>query len=186
MDFFWDDSTDNVASLRFFRSKELSRSGQDWSRVVKLVQPDARFVATDSTRLLKEYIAETAQLAAGAKVVVGSTSFTPVFISANRQQGRFVALSAQRIASISKTVLADVGIDERQHSIRGVSSSHEYRVTGDIAAVVRRGRWSSADTFHIYYEMEFEGGPYHFPSLAGASWQHSQYAPVHHVLWTCG
>ncbi len=152
--------------LRFFRTKETGMLGTDWTDIVTVRSPDPIFAASDTVTTVQDYMSRTAMQASQCefKIDIGGTTFTPFFLSLNSQgrgPGKFAPITAQRLAALAKHTLKDIGVDGNEdgpHSIRGVSAAHEYAVTKDMDAVVRRGRWASPATFTEYYNKNFTAG----------------------------
>jgi hypothetical protein len=64
-------------------------------------------------------------------------------------------IGKQRIASISKEVMGESGINTdiyKSHSIRGATATKQIDLGEDVEDVMFRGRWRSWSTFKKFYE----------------------------------
>jgi len=162
------DGAPTTMQFRLYRPKESGMSNIDWTELTTIQSPDRLFRGSDTVSTVREYMDRTALQATRCepKVRVGSTAFTPLFVSLNAQSrdgkvGRCSPITAQRLAKIAKEALTSIGVsgeEDGPHSIRGVSAAHEFAVTSDLDAVTRRGRWASSSTFTTFYNKRFASG----------------------------
>jgi hypothetical protein len=150
--------------VRFYLPKErktsaVSRKGyySDWL----LLEDNLRFPSFSIAKLLRSYLDDTASLVSGEQA--------PVFVGHHRGRVGLPGLSADRIASAFKALLAESGVDVSiftAHSARGASSSF----CADSAPalqelIMETARWGSAGqslprrsrTFQSHYHRETPG-----------------------------
>ena len=66
-----------------------------------------------------------------------------------------IPIGAQRIASISKDMMEDAGIDTKvckAHAIRGAAATAQIDHGESVDDVMYRGRWRSQSVFRAFYE----------------------------------
>jgi integrase len=129
--------------IRVFRSKN---SGPGFSEPVVLPFGGRNQTKRCAARALLDYVHRTR----AERELVGPLAHgvIPVFISTTKP---LRALSSQRISSLMKPLLADLGVNARVYSARGNATVAAIQAGVPVDTVQKAGRWRSAQVMSQHY-----------------------------------